>query len=288
MNQNRKLARLTIKNNFMFGAVMTHEEACRVFLERAVGFPIERVEVSKEKSIVYHPEYRGIRLDIIAKDEDQTRYNVEMQVIKKAGLTKRARYYHSQMDMEMLLCGEEYENLPAAFVIFICDFDPFGLGKYRYTFEGKCLETGESLHDESKTIFLSTCGENDDEVPEELVKFLKFVKADYKESSADFQDDYVKEIQNLIEQIKNSREMEERFMLLEELLKDERTEGRTEGMTESKVDDILILLNDIGSVSEELEARIREEHDIETLTRFLRTAARSASIEEFEEAIERG
>ena len=51
-------------------------------LERVLEIPIARVEVSREKSIVYHPEYKGIRLDVYAKDEKHTRYNVEMQVEK--------------------------------------------------------------------------------------------------------------------------------------------------------------------------------------------------------------
>lgn len=32
-----------------------------------LGFPIARVEISKEKSVVYHPEYKGVRLDIYAR-----------------------------------------------------------------------------------------------------------------------------------------------------------------------------------------------------------------------------
>ena len=56
----------------MFGAVMMEEENCRRFLELALGFLIERVEVSREKSIVYHPEYKGVRLDVYAKDEKNT------------------------------------------------------------------------------------------------------------------------------------------------------------------------------------------------------------------------
>ena len=53
-----------------------------------------------------------------------------MQVIKQ-DLGKRTRYYHSQMDMELLLKGHGYEELPDNFVIFICDFDPFGGKKYQ-------------------------------------------------------------------------------------------------------------------------------------------------------------
>lgn len=56
----------------MFGAAMMEEENCRRFLELELGFLIERVEVSREKSIVYHPEYKGVRLDVYAKDEKNT------------------------------------------------------------------------------------------------------------------------------------------------------------------------------------------------------------------------
>lgn len=108
----KQLKELTIKDNFMFGAVMMDEENCKGLLERVLQIKIDYVEISKEKSIVYHPEYKGVRLDVYAKDENHTRYNVEMQVQKKSALGKRSRYYQSQMDMEMLLTGEDYAGLP--------------------------------------------------------------------------------------------------------------------------------------------------------------------------------
>ena len=126
MTGRKTLQDLTIKDNFMFGAVMSVEENCIGFLELVLGIEIERIVISKEKSIVYHPEYKGVRLDIYARDENNTRYDVEMQVKSGDALGKRARYYHSQMDMECLTSGVEYEMLPKSFVIFICDFDPFG------------------------------------------------------------------------------------------------------------------------------------------------------------------
>ncbi len=46
----------------------------------------------QERSIVYNPEYKGVRLDIYAKDEHNTHYNVEMQVLPKPAVEKRARY----------------------------------------------------------------------------------------------------------------------------------------------------------------------------------------------------
>lgn len=120
----RKFQDLTIKNNFMFGAVMAEPKNCKGVIELVLGIEIDRVEVSKEKSMVYHPEYKGVRLDVYAKDENNTRYNIEMQVAQKPALGKRTRFYQSQMDMELLLTGNEYKELPNSYVIFICDFDP--------------------------------------------------------------------------------------------------------------------------------------------------------------------
>lgn len=158
MGRTKRLKELTIKDNFMFGAVMMDEDNCKGLLERVLEIQIDRVDVSKEKSIVYHPEYKGVRLDVYAKDEKQTRYNVEMQVERKPALGKRSRYYQSQMDMEMLLTGEDYTELPNTYVIFICDFDPFGDGLYRYSTGMVCEETGKSVSDGVKTIYLNAHG----------------------------------------------------------------------------------------------------------------------------------
>ena len=290
MKRKKQLKELTLKDNFMFGAVMMEEENCKRFLELALGFPIERVKVSKEKSIVYHPEYKGVRLDVYAKNEHNTRYNVEMQVVKKAELGKRVRYYHGQIDMELLLSGSDYTELPEVYVIFICDFDPFGKKKYRYTFTKQCEEEpGAQLQEGCKSIFLSTRGENDREVPGELVSFLNFVKADLSESETDFEDDFVEKLQNTIRRIKSNREMEERFMIFEEMLRDERAEGKAEGKaegiaegkTEAVLEMLLELMNDLGEIPDELRNRITSEKDLETLKKWHRLAARSESLDEF-------
>ncbi|MDO5346429.1 MAG: Rpn family recombination-promoting nuclease/putative transposase [Lachnospiraceae bacterium] len=282
MYQKRQLKELTIKDNFLFGAVMMEEENCRGLLERVLCFPIARVEVSREKSIVYHPEYKGIRLDVYAKDDRNTHYNIEMQVAARPELGKRVRYYHSQIDMELLLNGRDYTELPEVYVIFLCDFDPFGGKKYCYTFENRCLEGVEmGLQEGSKSIFLSTRGENEAEVSADLVRFLKFVKADLNESEKDFEDDFICRIQQTIRRIKGSRKMEERFMILEEMLRDERAEGREEGRAEGKAEAVIELLEEIGAVPETLRSRIMKEKDLEVLKRWHRLSARADSLEDF-------
>ena len=287
MSRQKRLQDLTIKDNFMFGAVMSIEENCIAFLEMVLSFPIEKVVVSKERSMIYHPEYKGVRLDIYAKDEKHTHYNVEMQARRQADLGKRSRYYHSQIDMECLTKGLSYEELPDTFVIFICDFDPFGCGLYYYSFQNECQEdTRAKLRDGNKTIFLSTRGKNKEQMPRSLVKFLKFVEADLAESEQDFGDELVKQFQDSIREIKASREMGERYMLFEELLKEERQEGLAQGRQENAREYILEFLADKGEVSGELKEALCKVNSEEELKRLFKLAIKAESTEAFQKIVE--
>ena len=74
--KNRKtLQELTFKDNFMFAAVMMDEENAKGFLERALDIVIDHLVISYEKSIVYNPEYKGIRLDVYLKDDKNTHFH---------------------------------------------------------------------------------------------------------------------------------------------------------------------------------------------------------------------
>ena len=291
MKRRKTLQDLTIKDNFLFGAVMQVEENCRGFLELVLGFPIAHVVVSKEKSMVYHPEYKGVRLDIYAEDENHTHYNVEMQMRKKRALGKRSRYYHSQMVMEALESGEDYETIPDSFVIFVCDFDPFDKELYCYTFGSECEEDKEvELDDGCHTIFLSTRGKNDGGVSPELVRFLRFVTADLEESERDFEDGLVRRFQETIREIKADREMGGRYMIFEEMLREEKQEGRLEGWLEGKLEakkeSILELLEELGDVPQELQDRIESLEDLEQLKILFKMAAKADSIPAFMEQAE--
>ena len=131
-----------------------------------------------------------------------------------------------------------------------------------------------------------------------LVKFLKYVKAGLDESTEDFQDDFVQRLQDAVRNVKASREMEERYMLLEDLLKEERengriegraegrAEGKVEGKVEGKAESILELLSDLGEVPEELRKKILGEKDLDILKSYLKKASASKTIEEFQKLVD--
>ena len=205
-NNKSKLEGLTLKDNFMFGAVMCEPENCRPFLEMALGISIGKLDVSIEKSLVYHPEYKGVRLE--------------------------------KQD-------------------FI-------------------------LGDGQTTMFLSTRGKNPDEVPAELVSFLKFVGLSLQESTKESEDGYVRQLQAAVRQVKASREWEARFVIFEEMLQEQREAGKAEGRAEGKAEDILILLEGLpDEVPKDLREYLFSEKDSDVLHRYLKLAASASSVEEF-------
>lgn len=265
---------------------MLDESNCRGLLERVLEIPIGNIEVDREKNIVYRPEFKGVRLDVYAKDDSNRRFNVEMQVLREPSPGKRSRYYHSQIDMELLLAGMLYEQLPDTYVIFICDYDPFCAGKYRYVFRNICIED-ENVHlqDGSWTIFLNTKGKNDDEISEKLLNLLKFMGAELEDSHKDYNDPYIKQLQNSIDSIKRDREMGTRYMLLEELLMSERQQSMELGIAKGKAMSIISILEKKAPVSEKLSDYIMNETELQTLDHWLELAVSADSIEQFMEAI---
>ena len=274
----RNFKDLTIRDAFMFAAVMSDPEICRRVLELALGIPISEVHIQTEKTMSYHSEYHGVRLDVYAADVNRTRFNVEMQVTLQKFLSKRSRYYHDQIDMDALLTGNSYEDLPDTYVIFICDFDPFGDGLYRYSTGTYCEETGNRINDGVKTIYLNAHGKNRKDIPEELLEFLDYVKNTGRRKEISTADPFVRHLQNTIDTIKQDRSIEERYMLLEEMMRNEKQEGRQEIAVQFLLDS----LNSKFSVSTALSKKISSETDMNKLQSWFQLSLKVTSLEDFE------
>ena len=297
MDGRKKLNELTILNNFMFSAVMMENpDNCRELLEYVLGLEIDRVEVVAEKCMVYHPEYKGVRLDVYVKEQTEDgmadrHFDVEMQVTNRK-IFKRSRYYHSQMDMEILGTGLSYEELPDTYVVFICDFDPVGLKKYKYTRYCTFKEDNTcEYEDGTHTVFLNTKGTNDAEVPESLVKLLKYIGATVEDSDKDYDDPLVSRLQESVKRIKSDREMGARYMLLEEMMKDEYNAGKKEGIIKGKREEKLELINDFlaqhGEIPKTISDKLADISDEAILRNLVKKAVTVSDIKEFEAELDK-
>lgn len=215
----KKFEQLNLKDAFLFSAALEDPETCRLILELFLGYPIAKITVHAEHSILLSSDFKSVRLDIYASDELAVGYNMEMQNEKENNLPMRSRYYQSELDIAALKPGEDYNDMKPGYIIFICTFDPFGKGLYKYTFENRCLETDMPLGDKTMKIFFNTKGINPEEVSEELLAFLAYVEDSTDSCAEKTQSETVHKIHNRIKELKKNREMGAKFMLLEELIK---------------------------------------------------------------------
>lgn len=224
----KKFKELDLKNAFLFAAALEDQETCQMVLEIILGRPIPKVRVHVEHSMLYSSDFRSVRFDVYANDEVDVAYNLEMENGRKEELPKRSRFHQAEMDVTALQPGDDFMDLKPCYVIFICTFDPFHDGLYRYTFENRCLERGFALGDEACRIFLNTRGTNEDEVPELLVNFLHYVENSSDTYIKQTSDPQIERLHEKIHKLKESREWEARYMTMEEYMRQTMKEEREE------------------------------------------------------------
>jgi len=137
------------------------------------------------------------------------------------------------IDAVTLYSGEEikYRKLPETIIIFITEFDPFGKGRYKYTFKNKCEEdTDLELGDGCTKIFLNTLGEKRDAEKElqELIDFLKFVHESSEENANS--NDKLWRLYEIVKEFKGSSQKESEYMNMETYKMEGRLEGKIEGI----------------------------------------------------------
>ncbi len=148
---------LTIANDFVFGKVMLDEDLCKEVLEAILSTDIEKIEyVGRQDAIDVTEDGHGVRLDVYVRDARGTVYSVEMQATDTHELPQRSRYYHAMLALSQIGRGAPYRSLRDSYVIFICGFDLFGLGRRVYSFQSRCEDDPDlCLDDGVHTIFLA-------------------------------------------------------------------------------------------------------------------------------------
>ena len=130
----KPIEELTFTDDFMFGYVLHNPEICKELLEQLLQINIDHVEYPKlQETINSYYDSKGVRLDVYVKDSNRV-FDIEIQNSVDITLPKRTRYYQSMLDIDNLLKGDEYSELKESFIIFICQFDLFGLNLPQYTF----------------------------------------------------------------------------------------------------------------------------------------------------------
>ena len=233
----KQFKNLTIQDDFMFAKVMTAnleltKKAIEVITERKV----EDIQFHKAQYTTNpYIEAKGTRFDVLLEGDD-VRYDIEMQVRKQNDLTQRNTYYTSMLVVDSLRKGMSYKELPHIFVIFICIFDPFGVGKERYIASERLSSEGKDITDEVNynggydKIYLNagSVKPTHTEGNKDLTNFLEYIRNNV------ISDELTEEMNNLVENTRINAEVELEYMTLEEKLNEFKAEGRKEGIAEGE------------------------------------------------------
>lgn len=220
----------------MFAYVMKDANLCKGLLERI--FPERKVKelimhdeepgrVITEATIIPRITAKHIRLDVLF-EEDDTWYDIEMQVTDDEDIIQRAGYYHSTMATSTLKRGQDYEEMKTTYVIFLCCFDPFGVGAADYFFEMADLRRGLPAGERRYTIILNSTAE-EEVTPQTLKALFRYMR----DSVATGDDAFVRDLDTAVRDCNENEEVVKWMATVAEEL--ERIENRMEKKMEKKI-----------------------------------------------------
>ena len=226
------LSELPLHSDFMFGQVMRSEGICSLFLEALLGVSIQRIEfLDRQKDFTDSYEYHGIRLDVYLEDEAGTVFNVEIQAERRDDLPKRVRYYQSGIDRGELPKGADYAELSDSYIIFVCDFDYFHIGKAvgeRVSF----LKGTDVAYEDGSHVFFLNSRYTEPNASKPILEFLDLVRTNDLEKS--YETTLAREAGKRMREVRSDKELEVSYMTLAQKMLDERKIGYAEGRAEGR------------------------------------------------------
>ena len=151
----RILAGLTIMSDIFMRNVLKKRE-CTEYILRVI-MDKEGLEVKEQ---VLQKDYKNLQgrsavLDCVARDTASKRYDVELQQEEEGASAKRARYHSGLLDMNTLEAGQNFDELPESYVIFITRDDVLGYGLPIYHINKKIEEAREDFQDGAHLIYVN-------------------------------------------------------------------------------------------------------------------------------------
>lgn len=227
------LSELPLHNDFMFGQVMRSEEICRLFLEALLGVKIGRIEfLDRQEDFTDSYEYHSIRLDVYLKDEAGTLFNVEIQAERRDDLPRRVRFYQSGIDRGELPKGADYANLSESYIIFLCDFDYFHIGKAvgeRVSF----LKGTDVPYEDGSHVFFLNSRYTEANASKPILEFLDLVRTNDVEKP--YETPLGQKARERMQEVRSDKALEVSYMTFAQKMLDERSLGYSEGLKDAVI-----------------------------------------------------
>ncbi len=164
---------------------------------------------------------RSICLDAYGTDATGKKYDIEIQREDKGANPHRARYHSSVLDVENLNAGQEFDQLPNTYTVFITEKDFYSMGKPIYRIERMNLDTGKPFGDGEYILYVNGEYRGNSDIGKLMHDFSCTDADDMNFELMAERTRYLKE---------NPEGVGQMCKVIEEMRKEEREEGMKEGM----------------------------------------------------------
>lgn len=307
---NKSFEELDVIDDFLINAIATDEEVgvpfCRRLLSVLLQKEIHDIRVIAQRTLPAPiPGLRGIRMDVEIEESIPNSsipvanvYDLEPHLQQNMHIPKHNRFYQAKIDSRYLKSGEtNFSKLPNLYVITITNFDPFEYDYMMYTIKNQCMELPELNYDDGlRFYYFNTNGTKGGS--KEIKAMLQYIQ-DSKESNAT--DAATKEVHDYVSRVKVSPEVKIEYMKFDELmayaelkgteigiqkgmeqgLKQGIEQGIVQGQLKERINSIMELLEEKGSIPPELQQKIQSEKEMNILKSWFKLATKVDSISEF-------
>lgn len=136
------------------------EYVLQVIMEKQDLKVIEQIIQKDYKNL----QGRSAIMDCVARDSEGKQFDVEIQQDNEGASPKRARYHSGLMDMNTLNPGQDFDELPESYVIFITRDDILGYDFPIYHIDRHIKEADDSFQDEAHIIYVNSRKQEDTEL----------------------------------------------------------------------------------------------------------------------------
>ena len=217
-------------DDVFFEVLAANKGVCREILSTILedpGLTVEDVVVQSSERNIYG---RSVRLDALCTLGTGKKVNIEVQRSDNDSHFKRVRFNESVITARESHTGDNFEDLIDLYVVYISEFDFIKGGKTIYHVDKIIRETGETVEDGVKEIYVNTVVDDGTDIADLMSCFTKKMVNNPKFP------EFSSEVQRIKETEGGTLAMCAVMKEYEDIARNEgRKEGRMEGLKQGKM-----------------------------------------------------
>jgi len=159
-------------SNVFMKVVFRDPLACQHALRILSGNSELKVVHVRTEHEIAKANFHDSRLDVLAEDQEEKLYNMELQRKEYLDHAKRVRFYNAMVDGEILEKGKDYDTLPELNVYYISETDIWKKKQTYYRVKKTISEEDEAYRDGINITYINA--EVDDK--SEIAQLMKYFK----------------------------------------------------------------------------------------------------------------